>query len=154
MTYKDLKTTECSCDECKSYCRYRVGWPTPQEATALMNSEHKTDLMLDYWVGDDVDIEIVAPAKAGYEGCLVPYNPRGHCTFLTEDEMCQIHDNGHKPIECRLSDHEKDIGDLHEHVSKLWDTDEGRAIVAQWREDNDEHGAFESGSLMDMFSLF
>lgn len=42
----------------------------------------------------------LVPSTVGNEGRAVLFAP-GRCTFLTKDHLCELHEAGLKPIECR-----------------------------------------------------
>jgi hypothetical protein len=89
--------------------------------------------MLDYWAAED-DIELLCPAIRGYENQGAPFFPKGKCTFLNAQGLCDLHDKGLKPIEGRLADCKNPSGgQLHKAVADLWNTEEGRAVIARWR---------------------
>jgi len=146
-----LKPSEpCTCEVCVGMCK-RPGWPTPEEAARLMDAGLADRLMLDYWVGEP-DIEVICPANPGYEGahawepsgfvdalCLIGSgfgrdNPLlSGCTFF-KNGLCEIHESGAKPIECRVGHHDAAIPKgSHEQVAQLWTTDEAKAVVARWK---------------------
>jgi len=129
----------CSCDRCKSQC-HRPCWGTPNDIVALIAAGYAKRLMRDYWVGDGRDggdIELISPALTGYEGSSAPFWPSGSCTFHREDGLCELHDLGLKPREGCEAHHSwkgKEGYRLHKLVAKLWDSDEGDRVVAQWRQ--------------------
>jgi hypothetical protein len=135
-----LKETACTCDSCKAMCT-RPCWPTPSEVRVLIKRGYAKKLCCDYWTenGND-EIEIIGPALKGYEGekaALYPMSEEG-CTFWNNG-LCDLHDVGLKPLEGRLANHanvhasENPVA-LHAAVAQLWDSDEGRAVVAEWKE--------------------
>lgn len=127
--YKD---SECKCRECVGNCLHRPCWPTPEEIEALINNGYAKRLMLDYW-SSNKNIKIVAPAIVGYEGDDAPFWPRGRCTFLTTDNLCELHDLSLKPFEGRVSICNLKQPDLHEDVAKMWDDRKGRSVILKWR---------------------
>lgn len=141
----ELEWSSCSCETCQKKCRERTCWPTPEEAQAIIRAGLGDRLMYDYWVGDASDggdIGLLSPAIVGYEGKTAPFIPFGPCTFLTDDDLCELHDPGMKPIEGRLSsckDGETSQG-LHWQVAELWNNAEGQAIVREWEKGIDELG--------------
>ena len=122
-----LLETVCSCDKCKKMCR-RACWPTPAEAKLIM--ERGVPTMLDYWSGCP-DIYIVCPAENGSENRFAGIWPGAGCVLQTADGLCSIHDI--KPLEGRVASCKGTHEGLHYHVAKLWDTDEGKAVVEIWR---------------------
>ncbi len=130
----DHEPTTCTCDRCRSFCRRRSCWPTPEEAQAIIDAGHGDKLMLDWWVATPT-IYLLCGAIAGYEGKAAPADPRGRCGFLTADEQCELHPDL-KPIEGRLAYHDgRDLSWLHGEVAAAWDTPLGRSIVKSWSEE-------------------
>jgi hypothetical protein len=137
MDILQMEATVCSCEKCKAMCK-RPCWPSPQEAKVLIEKGYAKRLMLDYWVRENNNIDIVCPALKGYEGRDSPFWPRGDegCTFQDKKGLCEIHTKGLKPLEGKLatcdgSGHGKD---LHFGVAELWDNAEGKAVVQLWKE--------------------
>lgn len=101
----------CRCGPCCSGCSRRPGWPLPEEAERLMEAGYADRLMLDWWNDYPDQVYMLAPAVRGYEGARAP-DPSpfavllgegfGTCTFLTGAGLCEVHDSGAKPIECRI----------------------------------------------------
>lgn len=130
------ESSECKCQECVGYCLKRPCWPKPEEAEALINKGYAERLMLDYWVGDasdGSDIEIVSPAIVGYEGLPAPFWPQGMCTFLSADNLCELHSLGLKPFEGRVAICNKESPTLHEDSAYAWNNNKGRMVVLAWR---------------------
>lgn len=132
----------CSCEDCVAMCKNRPCWPSPEEAKKLIELGYGDRLALDYWVGEGDDglgelgetIHIVSPAIVGREGRNAPFWPTGRCTFLTDDNKCELHDIC-KPMEGRLQIHENSTEQargIHRDVASLWDTQEGRSVVHLW----------------------
>jgi hypothetical protein len=130
---------ECACDECKKMCD-RPCWGTPEEIRTAIDIIGPQHFMYDYWAGKFPDGEnynppIICPALVGYEGGRAPFIPDGKCCLQYKDTgLCAIHQ--WKPFEGRVGDHNeipKECGWLHAAVGRLWDTPEGRAVVAYWK---------------------
>jgi hypothetical protein len=125
-------TCECDCEDCQSMCA-RPCWPTPAEADAIILAGYGSTLTLTAWYGcsDHGDIDVARPRTI-----------EEWCVFLDEGR-CALHDRGLKPIEGRVATH-KDrpegypSGDIHEHIAAMWDTDEGRRVVASVRRMEDD----------------
>ena len=139
----------CSCVACVNMCK-RSCWPTPQEAAHLLDQGYAKRLMKDQWYRGgfldegEGDIDLLCGAIPGHEGRNSPRrdyfdfgtDPRSKGCVLLQNNLCTIHHC--KPIEGRLAIHNSpnrdQFQDVHEAVAILWDTDEGRAIVARWEE--------------------
>lgn len=136
MSENEMKEwTACDCDECVEMCERRPCWGTPEEIDQLIQLGYGNRFMCDYWVDTlDCDINIIAPAIVGYEGKAAPFWPQGRCTFLTDDNKCELHDTGFKPKEGRLAicGEAGTPDNLHEEVAMQWDTDEARDLVTRW----------------------
>lgn len=131
-----FKPSVCSCESCKQACRKRPCWATPKDATALINAGYGARLMNDWWNGDGVDgndIQIISPAIVGHEGGYAPSHPRGRCTFLTSDDLCELHALRLKPFEGRVSNCKRKQDTLHWNVAKSWNTEIGRSVVKRWK---------------------
>jgi hypothetical protein len=121
-------------------CKWCPCWPAPQEAKILIEKGYAGKLMEDYWVrwtNDRYDpINIIGPAFVGYEKSTAPNWPQGAkdatCVFL-ENDLCQLHDKGLKPYEGRMANCQNKDKKLHEKVAMMWDGDEGREVVKEWR---------------------
>jgi hypothetical protein len=133
----------CACNECKGYC-YRPCWPTPADARRLIDAGYGERLMLDWWVSSPDDVELLCPASPGCEGSRAPEvsmfdffsggDPFRGCVFQDGNGLCGLHAPNLKPTEGRLAHHTDDGSlNVHEAVAALWDTDEGRAVVAEWK---------------------
>lgn len=116
---------------------------TPEEAAAAIRAGYAHRLMKD-WFGsgpveyEDAEVFQISPAIVGYEASPAPSTARivalgkGPCTFL-KDGLCEIHDSGFKPIQCRNAHHSKGtVEPSVEEMETIWNTDEGRAVVAEW----------------------
>lgn len=137
MTEAEIEThaNECDCAECREMC-WRPCWPTPAEARRLMALGHADRLMLDCW-NSDWNLpytEILCPAVRGYGGAHAPIARSalfGGCVFWASGGACELH-GVCKPLEGRAASHDTPE-ELHLDMAKLWDTDDGRAVVAEWR---------------------
>lgn len=116
-------------------CQHRPCWGTPEELTKIVQAGFGPRLMKDWWNGDDKRdyTEILSPAIVGSEGGDAPAWPTGRCTFLTQENKCELHDLGLKPTEgataCCSQDSSRNV---HFEMAKTWGTDEGRKAVQEW----------------------
>ena len=128
----------CSCNKCQDMCR-RPCWPLPEEIEGIISAGFGDRLMVDYWCGgfepEWMEVDIISPALQGSEGGRSPWWPTGKCTFLDEDNLCELHGIC-KPYEGRISRHDN-THDQHEIIARCWDSPEGRAAVALWN--NKDH---------------
>jgi len=135
---------ECKCDICVGFCTRNPGWCTPDEAQIIINKGFGNQLMKDWWVAIPNNIFLLCPASIGCENSLAPAPSiiellwgfdKGRCTFLTENNLCKIHD--FKPKECLYTHHSLPMNqELREEIVSMWDTDKGKNIVTEWENDN------------------
>jgi Fe-S-cluster containining protein len=139
----------CSCAKCVECCENNTGWMTPAEAAAAIKAGHAKSLMRDWLepdgiIGADERVYLLAPASEGCEGgdapeaswvsLLLDNFTKGQCVFLT-DGLCSIHDSGFKPLQCRVDNtdyNEPSHQASNWSVARLWNTEEGRDILAMW----------------------
>ena len=153
MDLSEFTESECACAKCVDACK-RPCWPTPAEARAIVDAGQGDKLMLDYWHGSatgegadgsDEDVQILCGANPGYEGRRAPEIPpflalmgmvgdlTSGCAFLDDDGKCTLHGTPLKPSEGRLAlPCTGRTEGLHQAVAATWETDEGRALVADW----------------------
>lgn len=154
-----MSDPSCQCEDCVNCCKTNPGWMTPVEAMAAMDAGLANRLMRD-WLAttEDVEgVEVLAPASVGCEGEDAPdFNIfdmfliavfdapfyKGRCNFLTEDNKCEIHDSGFKPIQCRTSlGCSDERGEWSNYkTADLWRTEEGAAAIKRWEELNTREG--------------
>lgn len=131
-----MTETGCTCKVCVRMCAERPCWPEPKEAQAIIDAGFSQRLMRDYWVGDGDNIDIISPAIVGYEGQNAPFWPAGRCTFLSADDLCELHELGLKPREGREAFCKEKGGsppNLHHDVAMTWDSDTGRTVAQTWK---------------------
>lgn len=163
---KTPSTKGCTCSKCVAPCRTSPGWFTPQEAELAILAGHSERLMRD-WLepseehGNKERIYVLAPASVGCEGRdapeILPNDPddleamigkvleligdgweKGECTFLTEDNRCEIHKSGFKPKQCReCFGCKPDSGPDNFEMIRFWDNPEAQALVEKWRNRNE-----------------
>jgi hypothetical protein len=119
------KVSYCKCKECKQQCK-TAGLGTPLEMQKIIDAGLGHRLMPSVWgVGIargflNRTIDFVAPEIIDGHGC----------TFFVNG-LCQLHDLGLKPMECRLSHHSvtKENFDYRKSLSyniiKLWEDFDG-----------------------------
>ena len=137
----------CSCSDCVSLCEKNPGWMTPEEALKAIASGHASRLMRDWLdpcseVGNEERIYVLAPASLGCEGADAPdfdlfsmlsgTAEKGRCTFLNNNELCDLHATDYKPRQCRESMGCADIGLDNYEMARMWDNREGRRTISWW----------------------
>lgn len=148
MSRGSLKS--CTCAACIQACVEMPGWMTPEEAECAIQAGYGSALMLDWLepcdeIGNVDEILVLCPACAQCDGRRAPVMPpfplnlswvKGRCVLLTRDGRCEIHNSGFKPAQCRLSRrcHPSAKCTSNYTIARLWDTEDGRRIVAGWRE--------------------
>lgn len=121
----------CCCDICKSFC-VRPGWWTVEEAAKAIDAGYGKRMMLE--ISPEFNFGVLSPAFKGCETnyALQEFSAFG-CNFLS-DGLCELHDTGLEPLECRFCHHtRKGLGkQCHSDIELDWKTTEGRALVAKW----------------------
>lgn len=98
MHISGTKKSEWDCDRCKNLCR-TPGLGTPEDIESLIKAGYKDRLVTTVWmVGKmfgltDNPVMMIQPKQEVY----------GWCTFRTPDGLCELHDKGLKPLECKLA---------------------------------------------------
>jgi len=136
---KEKSNKSCQCESCKSACKSRPCWPTPDDAKKLIKAGFGYALMLDWWADEDENpdhiIYLLCPAVVGYAKAQSPFIPEGRCVFLDENDLCLLHDLGLKPYEGRRSNHDESQevrGDRHEAIATGWDNEDALNLVKAW----------------------
>lgn len=127
-------------------CESNPGWMSPEDAEKAMEAGLAGRMMRDWYVSGG-NIDVLAPASIGCEGRDAPDMDlgsmlkfliqgswgKGRCTFL-KDGLCELHDSGYKPMQCRESYCCKSEGPSNLEMSEMWDTPYGRQMVARWKD--------------------
>lgn len=124
---------ECKCSACKGCCEKVPGWFTPTEAMLAIEAGFASRLS----AVKEYGVVAIAPSPVGYEGRAKHHGP-GVCNFLTKDGLCEIHNSGFKPIECRTGfgcSPGADYPEL-ETMHEMWASEEGHNAVETWRKTN------------------
>lgn len=142
-----MSVKSCKCKECVGACETRPCWGTIEDAERLIDAGFASRLMCDYWYGDGPDgddIQLLCPAVVGYEDGPAPEtsfmlgffgdNPFGRCTFLTKDNLCEVHKikplEGRRALPCKEP---RGFGQKrHKRVAMQWNNKKGRALVKRW----------------------
>jgi Fe-S-cluster containining protein len=96
-------------------------------------------------LGNKERIYMLAPASLGHGGGDAPeidfsfifsyFWSKGQCTFLKEG-LCEIHDSGFKPIQCRMMDCSVPKATPNNYdVARMWNTSEGEEALRIWDEE-------------------
>ena len=139
----------CHCDKCVGPCMTTPGWMLPSEAKKAIENGFANRLMRDWWepsseLGNDDRIYVLAPASLGNEGQDADEMPdslwgalswcHGRCTFLNRENKCELHNTEFKPNECRTASVcGKQNGTSRVELARLWNSDEGRSVIALWK---------------------
>lgn len=134
----------CQCSKCVNMCRSNPCWPTPDEARALITAGFADRLMTDWWEAYPDDILLLCPASRGSEGTRAPELDnisdlfagwsKGACVFLTEANLCELHDLGLKPLEGKMAMHDstaEECQTTREHIVELWKTEQNNFNFAK-----------------------
>jgi len=78
-------------------------------------------------------ITVLAPSVRGHEGGNeTDFVAQGECCFL-RDGLCDLHDRGLKPLEGRVSLHDRNVGaEVRRELEKRWESREGHSAVWRW----------------------
>lgn len=121
---------------------------TPREARKAIRAGYAQRLMRDWLEPDDQygntePIFVLAPASIGHEGRDAPEVggstifgwSRGRCTLLSREGLCEIHDSGFKPKQCRVSLGCTPVAEFPDgyEMARLWDTKAGKAVLDMWK---------------------
>lgn len=94
MKLEDYPQSECSCQKCTNMCLDTPCFATPEDVIKLIEAKYGDRLMMDYIsLPDDKDIEIITPARKGWEQTdgRGYYINDGPCTFLNKEKLCELH---------------------------------------------------------------
>src|SRR3990167_608880 len=130
----------CQCDECVAVCRVRPGWFLPEEVKSLANNLSisvqnlfKQNLAIDYYLkfGGHEKVFVLIPAvKEFASGDIFAPGNKGECSFLDNEEKCQIHDLG-KPFECLRMIHFPRKEGNRGIAIKAWDTHDAQQMIKE-----------------------
>jgi hypothetical protein len=87
-------------------------------------------------VSPEFSFGVLSPAFKGCEGNIALQACAGFgCCFL-KDGLCELHDTGHQPLECRVCHHARPgLGArCHADIEKDWQSPRGQALVNKWTE--------------------
>lgn len=126
------RPTECKCSLCKRQC-HTPCLGTPQDILRLMDSGYTSRLSPTLWAAGivmgicDTEVPLIqARCEDGAWGGLLDVGADSHCTFYTSDGLCELHQQGLKPTEGRLSHHSTRIDNFRASKSVSW------AVVQEW----------------------
>lgn len=108
---EDRKEVDCNCTHCKQMCVVSPCIPTPEEVDMIIAAGYADRFRLTIWrdVREGHDHLVVAPK----------YTESG-CTFLTAEGLCELHDQGLKPLEGRLAIHNLADNGLRRWMCRKW----------------------------------
>jgi len=131
LTEKYPPSKPCSCHICLGYCK-RPGWWTVEEAARAIDAGYANRMMLE--ISPEMTFGVLSPAFKGCESGLALniYASLG-CNFL-KDNLCELHNTGFQPLECRFCHHERTgLGQrCHLDIEKEWNTRDGQTVVIKW----------------------
>ena len=134
---KNVSTIECfDCKKGVQMCKSHPCATSFEEAETLIALGLQDKLMLDWWEKDDftVDFYFLSCANISREKKIATQERFGQCVFLIEDNRCELHKIGVKPIEGQSACCEKpesSVIELHEDVSRTWNNPEAQKLILQ-----------------------
>jgi len=114
-----MQPIQCSCEKCAAMCEHSTCMPTPAEARALIRAGFGRRLTTYRFYPDPTRLAMVAPAPKGQEGAHDLPHSRACCTFFTAGK-CELHNLGLKPLEGRLTHHDRDWLPIRMEVAGHW----------------------------------
>lgn len=151
---------ECNCPRCIELCMNGPGWFTVKEAKLAIQNGYANKLMLDYYFDrdDNKKYYVLSPAIIGFEGKLYTKTDDefsiGKCVLLNDNKLCDIHNSGFKPIQCKTAlpcyatnkkYRSSILTDLYNINNILpngmgnntlgyaWDNDGGKKLIEDWK---------------------
>lgn len=138
MRKSGRKPTECKCSACKNQCK-TPGLATPNQILKLVESGYKDKIVFTEWavglyIGLMNKIIPMYQILADEEGCVFQDRETG---------LCELHNTGLKPLECRLSHHtiKKDNVKFTKSLSYL--------IAQEWVSDDNFDTILKIASIVD-----
>lgn len=94
-----IEESQCSCKTCASMCKQTPCLGTPDDIKKLIDNGHINKISATLWLaGMFIDgtppIQMATPLRTNF-GCIFHQN-----------DLCQLHDSGLKPIEGKLAKHD------------------------------------------------
>lgn len=122
----------CSCNSCQQMCKKTPCLGTPQDILTLINNGHRDKLAMTGWAAGVVhDIPVIPMVQPWFD------QERGACAFLSDDNLCTLHDAGLKPTEGRLAPcgPPRTISSMSEwlpyQVAKTWLLDQNMSVISK-----------------------
>jgi hypothetical protein len=104
----------CACSLCRDMCKTVPCMGTPGDILRIINNGFIEKLIWTDWAAGvkfGIDpVTMIQPRQL----------PNGHCSFLTADNKCELHDKGIKPIEGKLAAHNVSGFRLSYVVARTW----------------------------------
>lgn len=98
MELTGKEPVQCSCNACKKMCHGNACIGTPAEMMRILLAGHGSKLRNTlYTAGTNYGYPPVIMVMPGYDYTLQ------RCMFLTDDNLCELHDLGLKPMEGRFA---------------------------------------------------
>jgi hypothetical protein len=126
---EERKDSSCSCQQCKEMCRRSPCFPTPEEVEKLIAAGYKQRLKASWW-GNLFTREAYS--------LIAPSQEENGCTFLNGNGLCELHDQGLKPLEGRLASHDMPDHGLRQWVVKKWISEKGLQVLKGFTNDPED----------------
>lgn len=131
MTHSELISTlesnpqsMCSCSVCKRMCKVSPCFPTPEEAKRIVDAGYGEQLKFSVWKED----KLFGNGKT-WVVVAGGFDEVNGCAFLTPEGLCELHDQGLKPLEGRLAHHSRmDMG-MRAAVCRTWYSGAGLKMI-------------------------
>lgn len=114
------KPSVCDCSVCRNMCR-TPGLATPQEIMTLIEKGYEKRLQTTIW-----GVGMLLGITDKPIGMVQPRIVNGWCTFRKKNGLCELHDLGLKPTECRLAHHSIGIDSYDFSKNIAW------LVAKQW----------------------
>lgn len=106
----------CNCEKCKQMCQRTPCLGTPHDILALIEAGYIDKLAYTEWAAGIVLGHISRPIPMVQIKSINNIQHDGCCIFY-HDGKCELHENGLKPTEGKLSHHEVSVMELHKEYN-------------------------------------
>lgn len=133
-----IEPAECSCNQCKLMCYVSPCFPTPQDVDNIIRAGFEQNLKPTAYINLDTlqRYDLIAPDSKQ----IITIDKNGNnvvlnkCVFLDDSNLCKLHKLGLKPIEGKLTLHnrkESEAVELRVSVCETWTNNENSELVTK-----------------------